>query len=58
MKAAERQLALQLLRRHPGWSDRRVALEVGVAPSTVNRWRHAELLRGYSKRVHWRRRRR
>jgi hypothetical protein len=43
--------AVQLLRRHHGWSDRRIAREVGVAPSTVGRWRYAEGLGTYSKRV-------
>lgn len=50
-KYASRYKAVQLLRRHPGWSDRRIARILGVAPSTVGRWRYAEGLGTYSKRV-------
>ncbi len=39
MKLEERRRALELLRRHPGWTDSRVGRMLGVAPSTVSRWR-------------------
>jgi predicted site-specific integrase-resolvase len=38
-KWAEREQAIRLLRRHPGWSDRRVAEIVRVSHTTVSRWR-------------------
>jgi len=50
--------ALDLLEEHPGWSDRRIARAVGVAASTVGRWRWAAGLEPMVKRVGRRRRRR
>jgi len=41
VKVGQHRAALELLRRHPGWSDRHIALELGVSPSTVGRWRWA-----------------
>lgn len=57
MKADARRTAILLLRRHPGWSDRRVAREIGVAPSTVARWRWEDGLAPALKQVGGRRRR-
>ncbi len=39
MKLEERRRALVHLKRHPGHTDSRIARELGVAPSTVSRWR-------------------
>jgi len=44
MKATEQTVALDLLRRHPGWSDPRVAEELrkrdlSASPSSVHAWR-------------------
>jgi hypothetical protein len=57
VKLAERRRALELLGRHPGWGDSRVAGFVGVAPSSVTRWRQEEGLLPAVKRVGSRRRR-
>jgi hypothetical protein len=57
VKLEEHRRALDLLEHHPGWSDRRIAWMVGVAPSTVGRWRWAAGLEPYSKRARRRRRR-
>jgi transposase len=50
-KLDERRLALELLERHPGWSDRRVAREVGVSHTSVDRWRWEEGLAPGTKRL-------
>jgi hypothetical protein len=57
VKLDERRTAIELLQRHPGWSDRRVADVAGVAPSTVSRWRWEQGLAPALKRVGGRRRR-
>jgi hypothetical protein len=56
-KYAERERAIRLLRRHPGWSDRRVAEIVGVSHTTVSRWRAEAALAPALKRVGARKRR-
>jgi transcriptional regulator with XRE-family HTH domain len=58
MKPDRRLEAIALLRRHPGWSDRRVAELLDVSHSTVGRWRRREGLPTFTKRVGPRRRRR
>jgi transposase len=57
MRRRERDQALELLERHPGWSDRRVADAVGVSHTTIGRWRRAAGLPHSLKRVGRRRRR-
>lgn len=57
VKAAAHRRALELLERHPGWSDRRVAYQVRVAASTVGRWRWRAGLAPALKSVRGRRRR-
>lgn len=57
MKTREHRDALQLLEQHPGWSDRRVARLLGVAASTIGRWRWQAGLAPALKNVHGRRRR-
>ncbi len=57
MKPLERRRTIELLRRHPGWSDRRVAAMLDVAPSTIGRWRWEEGLAPALKQVGARRRR-
>ena len=39
MKLDAHRAALELLERHPGWSDRRIARELRVSHQTVGRWR-------------------
>lgn len=39
MRGTDQAIALQLLRDHPGWSDRQVADELDVPARTVGRWR-------------------
>jgi transposase len=63
VKLGARRRAVELLVRHPGWSDARVARELGdrygldASAESVRRWRHEELLAGRTKRVRARRRR-
>lgn len=56
-KWEQREEAIRLLRRHPGWSDRRVARIVGVSHTSVSRWRAEAALAEAVKRVEGRRRR-
>ncbi len=56
-KYAEREQAIRLLRRHPGWSDRRVAAIVNVSHTTVSRWRAEAALEPALKQVGKRKRR-
>ena len=56
MKRRERELALELIKRHPGWSDRRIARVLSerygfsVSHVSVGRWRRAA---GYPTFVRW-----
>jgi transposase len=57
MKDRERRRAIKLLRRHPGWSDRRIGRELDVAHTTISRWRWEEGLAPALKQVRGRRER-
>lgn len=57
MKLREHREALTLLEQHPGWSDRRIAAMLRVAPSTVGRWRWQAGLAPATKSVRGQRRR-
>ena len=56
-KWGQREEAVRLLRRHPGWSDRRVAAIVNVSHTSVSRWRAEAALAKALKRVGNRKRR-
>jgi predicted transcriptional regulator len=57
-KLEERRVAVDLLERHPGWSDHRVADEVGVSHTSVSRWRWEHGLAPQVRRLAGQRRRR
>jgi hypothetical protein len=48
----ERQRVRELLTKHPGWTDGRIARESGLPKSTVRAWRHEWQLAPAARRVY------